>query len=120
MCIRDRNAGVSVVTTAFTTFKTSQQIIQAVPVEYVMQKGCLLYTSSSITRFVRTLGYDSYKEFKSDIDHTLTIDVDYSKPVSYTHLDVYKRQVLVCADAAVLLLMVRSSLPVLMDQTLMV
>ncbi len=32
---------------------------------------------------MRTLGYDSYKEFKSDIDHTLTIDVNYSlkKPI---------------------------------------
>ena len=44
-----KNAGVSVVTTAFTTFKTSQQIIQAVPVEYVMQKGDLTCFSTDDT-----------------------------------------------------------------------
>lgn len=44
-----KNAGVSVVTTAFSTFKTSQQIIQAVPVEYVMQKGDLTCFSTDDT-----------------------------------------------------------------------
>ena len=44
-----KNAGVSVVATAFTTFKTSQQIIQAVPVEYVMQKGDLTCFSTDDT-----------------------------------------------------------------------
>ena len=36
-------------TTAFSTFKTSQQIIQAVPVEYVMQKGDLTCFSTDDT-----------------------------------------------------------------------
>lgn len=44
-----KEAGVSVISTAFTTFKTSQQIIQAVPVEYVMQKGDLTCFSTDDT-----------------------------------------------------------------------
>ena len=51
--------------------------------EFKNAKTVLCYvSSSSITRFVRTLGYDSYKQFKNDIDNTLTIDVDYSKRIN--------------------------------------
>lgn len=39
-------------------------------------------SSSSITRFIRTIGYNNYKEFKNEISHTLKIDVDYSKKVN--------------------------------------
>ncbi len=42
-------AHVSVISTPFNTFMTSQQIIQAVPVEYVMQKGGLMTFSTDDT-----------------------------------------------------------------------
>lgn len=42
-------AHVSVISTPFNTFMTSQQIIQAVPVEYVMQKGGLKTFSTDDT-----------------------------------------------------------------------
>ena len=40
-------------------------------------------SASSITRFIRTLGYQNYKEFKKEIQDTLKIDVDYSKSVHF-------------------------------------
>lgn len=52
-------------------------------------------SSSSITRFIRTLGFSSYKEFKSEVSHTLKIDVDYSKNVNMASAEdlqpIYKR-----------------------------
>ena len=39
-------------------------------------------SASSITRFIRSLGYDSYKGFKIEVETTLKIDVDYSKKVN--------------------------------------
>lgn len=38
-------------------------------------------SASTITRFVRKLGYSSYKEFKDEIASTIAIDVDYDKKV---------------------------------------
>ncbi len=38
-------------------------------------------SASTITRFVRKLGYASYKDFKDEIASTLAIDVDYDKKV---------------------------------------
>ncbi len=43
------DAHISVISTPFNTFMTSQQIIQAVPVEYVMQKGGLTTFSTDDT-----------------------------------------------------------------------
>lgn len=52
-------------------------------------------SSSSITRFIRTMGYNSYKEFKNEISHTLKIDVDYSKKVNMASAEdlqpIYRR-----------------------------
>ena len=63
--------------------KTILQNYNKIPELTIFDLADLCYvSSSSITRFVRTLGYDSYKEFKSDIAHTLTIDVDYSKRIN--------------------------------------
>ena len=63
--------------------KTILQNYNKIPELTIFDLADLCYvSSSSITRFVRTLGYDSYKEFKSDIDHTLAIDVDYSKRIN--------------------------------------
>lgn len=63
--------------------KTILQNYNKIPELTIFDLADLCYvSSSSITRFVRTLRYDSYKEFKSDIDHTLTIDVDYSKRIN--------------------------------------
>ena len=43
----------------------------------------LCYVSaSSITRFIRSIGYDSYKVFKNEIGNSLDIDVDYSKNIN--------------------------------------
>lgn len=39
-------------------------------------------SASSVTRFIRTIGYSSYKTFKDEILHTLKIDVDYSKNIN--------------------------------------
>jgi len=39
-------------------------------------------SASSITRFIRSIGYDSYKNFKNEVETTLKIDVDYSKKVN--------------------------------------
>ncbi len=36
-----KDKGISVISTPFNTYLTSQQIIQAIPVEYIMQKGDL-------------------------------------------------------------------------------
>lgn len=59
--------------------KTILQNYNKIPELTIFDLADLCYvSSSSITRFVRTLGYDSYKQFKNDIDNTLTIDVDYS------------------------------------------
>ncbi len=44
-----KEAGVSVISTPYNTFVTSQQIIQSVPVEYVMQKGGLTVFSTDDT-----------------------------------------------------------------------
>lgn len=38
-------------------------------------------SASSITRFIRILGYENYKSFKSEIQNTIKIDVDYSKSI---------------------------------------
>ena len=46
---RCADAHMSVISTPFNTFMTSQQIIQAVPVEYVMQKGGLTTFSTDDT-----------------------------------------------------------------------
>lgn len=52
-------------------------------------------SSSSITRFIRTIGYNNYKEFKNEISHTLKIDVDYSKKVNMASAEdlqpIYRR-----------------------------
>lgn len=40
-------------------------------------------SASSITRFIRNLGYESYKSFKNEMKNTLKIDVDYSKSVHF-------------------------------------
>lgn len=52
-------------------------------------------SSSSITRFIRTMGYNNYKEFKNEISHTLKIDVDYSKKVNMASAEdlqpIYRR-----------------------------
>lgn len=39
-------------------------------------------SASSITRFIRNIGYDSYKLFKNEVETTLKIDVDYSKKIN--------------------------------------
>ena len=44
-----KEAGISVISTPFNSFKTSQQIIQSIPVEYVMQKGGLTTFSTDDT-----------------------------------------------------------------------
>lgn len=44
-------------------------------------------SASSITRFIRSLGYESYKNFKNEIEATLKIDVDYSKKVNLATSD---------------------------------
>jgi manganese-dependent inorganic pyrophosphatase len=44
-----RERGVSVISTPYNTFVTSQQIIQSIPVEYVMQKGGLTVFSTDDT-----------------------------------------------------------------------
>ena len=63
--------------------KTILQNYNKIPELTIFDLADLCYvSSSSITRFVRTLGYDSYKQFKNDIDNTLTIDVDYSKRIN--------------------------------------
>lgn len=63
--------------------KTILQNYHKIPELTIFDLADLCYvSSSSITRFVRTLGYDSYKQFKNDIDNTLTIDVDYSKRIN--------------------------------------
>ena len=52
-------------------------------------------SSSSITRFIRTIGYNNYKEFKNEISHTLKINVDYSKKVNMASAEdlqpIYRR-----------------------------
>nr|WP_303068260.1 MurR/RpiR family transcriptional regulator [Catenibacterium mitsuokai] len=63
--------------------KTILQNYHKIPELTIFDLADLCYvSSSSITRFVRTFGYDSYKQFKNDIDNTLTIDVDYSKRIN--------------------------------------
>lgn len=43
----------------------------------------LCYVSpASISRFIRTLGFDNYSDFKKECKSTMSIDVDYSKAVN--------------------------------------
>ena len=44
-----KEKGISVISTSFNTYLTSQQIIQAIPVEYIMQKGDLKLFSTDDT-----------------------------------------------------------------------
>lgn len=52
-------------------------------------------SASTITRFIRLLGFESYKAFKKEIDDVLKIDVDYSKNVNLATkadlLPIYQR-----------------------------
>lgn len=52
-------------------------------------------SASSITRFIKAIGYESYRLFREDLHNTIQIDVDYSKNVNLaTEADlkpIYKR-----------------------------
>lgn len=51
---RLKEKGISVISTPFNTYLTSQQIIQAIPVEYIMQKGDLkLFTTDDTLDHVK-------------------------------------------------------------------
>ncbi len=55
---------------------------QEIPQLTIYELADLCFVSAStITRFVRKLGYASYKDFKDEIASTLAIDVDYDKKV---------------------------------------
>lgn len=49
-----KDKGISVISTPFNTYLTSQQIIQAIPVEYIMQKGDLkIFTTDDTLNHVK-------------------------------------------------------------------
>lgn len=55
---------------------------QEIPQLTIYELADLCFVSAStITRFVRKLGYASYKDFKDEIASTFAIDVDYDKKV---------------------------------------
>lgn len=48
---------------------------------------CCFVSASSITRFIKELGFDSFKEFKKQIIDTVNINADYSKDLSFAKKD---------------------------------
>lgn len=68
--------------------KTILENYHQVPDLTVFDLADLCFVSaSSVTRFVKTIGYDSFKSFKDDIKNTVDIDVDYSKNVNMATID---------------------------------
>ena len=65
------------------------------------KKPCLLYTSFVGALARSTVTYVGCKDYDDDIDNLQT-QIDAVKAVSYTHLDVYKRQTLYIAGCALI------------------